>query len=275
MKTLISATELSTALSDAELYVTGRGSTELHQLATQWQLPNPVRSEILRIANMLKNFRVSEDRRGKFIAFSGLDKTGKETQLFNPHRRRDILSITQFLSSSGYRVLGIKQPSYDTLMGKLVATYLGRTTEFRIEGSLSSQFAWILWSLDRAQHNKSISEWLSADSKNIVLAKRWTDSNVIYQAANGVEPDRVLKMESNIVKPDAIVVLDAPVDVVMKRMKLADAYEESAFLTRVKDLYDKLERFYPYCEIYRVDASVEPSKVNVYLLTLIKKILQE
>ena len=108
---------------------------------------------------------------------------------------------------------------------------------------------------------------------NVVVTKRWTDSNVVYQAANGVDPKRVLDFESRVIRPDAVLVLEAPLRVVLDRLRSPDAYENTPLLEKVISLYGKLEELYPLAPVFRLDASSDPHTVNAKILDRVDRIL--
>ena len=91
-------------------------------------------------------------KNGKFIVVSGIDKSGKETQAISG--TGCVKPLRQFLVEKGFNVMTILQPSYDTRLGSLIKYYL-------TESKKTIKPAWMLWSLDRAQHKEKIIEWLS------------------------------------------------------------------------------------------------------------------
>lgn len=219
-------------------------------------------AEIEKTVNSLIK-RVEFKRNGVFIVISGIDKSGKETQAFTGGA--NVKPITAFLKELGYSVLDIIQPSYDTVLGSMVKWYLNT-------GSLKRDDAWILWVLDRAQHNQKIADWLSKGG--IVLAKRWTESNLVYQTVQGISADAVLMAERNIVKQDITFVLDVNLSEVFRRMGgNGDYYENFEMLNKVMENYLKLRLTYRYGTIVYVDANGPPHEVNRTLLSVVKDYL--
>jgi len=210
---------------------------------------------------------------------SGIDKSGKETHCFNQSRLSEITSVYDHLTSAGFNVLPVYQPAYDTVMGSLVGAHLGRRARgIRLDGEIGSSYAWLLWSLDRAQFNLKVDSWLSAGKDNIVLAKRWTESHAVYQPEVGVEYSRVMKFEERVVKQDFTLVLDISPSLALKRLKSRsdrDNYERASLIERVRGRYLRLSEIYPYGEVYLVDASRELREVNRDILDLVDSILKE
>ncbi len=203
--------------------------------------------------------RRSFKREGTFIVVSGIDKTGKETQVFLGGGC--VRPLYEHLSSKWGPTVGIRQPSYDTYFGSLIREYLnGRL-------GVKKEVAWALWSLDRAQHNSTVRDALIKGK--IVVAKRWTESNVIYQAANGINPELVLAVESNIVKQDLTVVMDMSPDEVFKRSKSLDMYERLDLLERVRDIYLRMRYVYPFGDTVYLSSAEDECTVNTTLLSVV------
>jgi thymidylate kinase len=208
---------------------------------------------------------------GKMIVVAGLDKSGKETQAFNPERNPRITSIYDYLLNKSYRIMKIILPSYKNTLGSLVASYLGKEdSQLRIVGEVPDDVAWILWSLDRAQHNPDAQKWLSASSFNVVLSKRWTESNIVYQKAKGIGEERILMFERNIIKPTYTFIIDITPELAFQRMHISeekpDKYENMEFLRKVRNNYLNLSRYYPYGKTFYFDGSGSLEEVNKRLL---------
>ncbi|MEM2740061.1 MAG: hypothetical protein QXQ29_04595 [Candidatus Bathyarchaeia archaeon] len=180
---------------------------------------------------------------GFFIAVSGIDKSGKETQCFNPDSLEGVVSIQNLLKSYGYSVHTVSLPSYDSLLGSLVGAYLGRSDiryKITLAGRVDEDLAWILWSLDRGQYAIKVSDWLRS-RRVAILAKRWTESNLAYQAAKGIDPSRILRFERNIPQPKLTLVIDIPVEEVLRRAEKPDLYEQNiGYLEEVRRMYFSL-----------------------------------
>lgn len=237
-------------------------------------IPTEILDDIVKAA---KNLVIPlEPVLGKFLVVTGIDKSGKETQCFNPKGIKGVLSIYDYLTQSSYRVKKISLPSYDTILGALVASYLKRESNITIRGELSKDYAWILWSLDRAQHNDTIVDWLKASPKNVVLSRRWSESNVVYQKANDIDVKRILDLEKNIIKQDYTFLIDLPADVAMKRVdkieSTKDIYEDVAFMEKVRKLFLNLQDYYPFGKTFIINGENSPNVVNKQILDLLKEL---
>jgi len=247
-------------------------SSDLEEILSKIEFYLP--SELLiDIREALKGLLYKEEfvKKGKFLVVSGLDKTGKETLCFNPLNLKDIKSLKEFFEEKGYNILTINLPSYNTNLGSLISSYLGKGEgKYKILGNISKDYAWILWSLDRAQHNIKAIEWLKKD-KALVLAKRWLESNLAYQRANGIEPKRILKFEENIVKQDYTIILDLKPELVLKRTSHPDLYENLEYLKEVRRAYLDLPKYYPYGKFFYLDSSLSLKELNREMLELVEK----
>ena len=273
----IEAAELQRALADVEKSVTTSDLGMLESKAGSWRIPSVVTEEMVGVAESLIPFKPSP-RVGKFLVLSGVDKSGKETHCFNQSRLSKITSVYDHLRSKGFDVLPINLPSYNTLLGALVGAYLGRRTkDMVLSGDLSASYAWLLWSLDRAQFNDSVDRWLADGPRKVVLSKRWTESHAVYQPEVGVRYERVMRFEEKVVKQDSTIVLDIPPVQALLRLRTRpdrDNYEKASIIEGVRRRYLVLSEIYPYGDIYLVDASRSLEEVNRDILSLVDRIMQ-
>lgn len=259
---MISAGMLERALKKVEETVSVPPPEEVR---LELDLPDPLLQEFFKAIKGL--FYPERERKGKFLVITGIDKSGKDTHCFNPLRLKGVRPIFSLLKEMGYSVLGLKQPSYDTVLGRLVASYLGLGS--LIEGRLSKEFAWMLWSLDRAQHNARVIDWLREEG-NAVLSKRWCESNIVYQMAQGIDVERIERFERGIAKQDYTILLDLPAEESLKRSRSPDRYETLGLLKRIRGLYLELPLHYPYGELFVVNASRSLKEVNLDLISLVE-----
>lgn len=269
LEDILEITEGAVSGSDAKF-----SSLEKRLLEGGYDLPSPILRGILDAAGEL--LKPPESSAGSFLVVSGIDKAGKTTQCFNPEMLDGVTSIYDYLVDSGKRVLTLSLPSYDTLLGSLVGAYLGKKGRIAIKGQVSKEFAWILWSLDRAQHNAEVSSWLKDDAWSVVLSNRWTESNLVYQQTEGIDEQRILRLERNVLKPTHTILLDIPVDIVDKRLKLSggsrDFYEDSSLLETVRNRYLRLAESYQFGQIYLVDASRPAEAVSKDIIATLKNV---
>lgn len=282
---IVSAEGLAILLSTIEKIVSGHlDISALEDLrASRKDIPNQIIEEAFLATEELLD-SIPETRLGTFIVIAGLDKSGKETQAFNPSALPGVKSILSYLQEKSFKVLPISLPSYETILGSLVGAYLkARSHEgprkgpsARILGNLSPEYAWILWSLDRARQNPRVKDWLGRGKEYVVLSKRWTESQLAYQKALGIGEDRILKLEGNIVQPDYTFILDIPPEEVVRRAKRAsirpDKYENISFLNKVREGYLDLYKRQVLGKMFLIDGARSPEEVNREILAKLKEI---
>lgn len=154
-------------------------------------------------------------KEGKLIVIEGAcDGIGKTTQ-YN--------MLIKHLENDGLKITNHHFPSYNTYQGEPTTRYL--KGEFGKPNELSPYFINSLYAIDRAitwiQDLKAL-----YDQGNIILLDRYTTSSLIYQSAliDNIEEkkkfiDYVIDFEYNklkIKKPDQVIFLSAPFDLVTK-----------------------------------------------------------
>jgi dTMP kinase len=108
--------------------------------------------------------------RGKFIAFEGIDGSGKRTQL-------ELLS--RELRRRGVEHVRASFPRYDGFFGRMVARYLNG--EFGSLGQVDAHFSALLYAADRLEHKAELERALAHGK--IVLTDRYIGSNLAHQTA--------------------------------------------------------------------------------------------
>ncbi|SVD39015.1 uncharacterized protein METZ01_LOCUS391869, partial [marine metagenome] len=128
-----------------------------------------------------------------------------------------------------------------------------------------------LFVMDRKEHvNEKISPALN-DGK-IVLMDRYYYSTMAYQAAAGIDVDRIRKDNEFAPKPDIVLIFDLPVDLAMKRVvghSVADAFEKEEHLEKVRQAYLNLESD-PLVRI--IDSSRTPDEIFDEVWNLVSEV---
>lgn len=170
-------------------------------------------------------------KRGQFITFEGTEGVGKSTQLAN---------AAATLENLGLDVVVTREPG-GTPMAEAIRDLLlaprdepvNDLTELLLMFAARAQHlhTHILPALERGQ-------W--------VLCDRFTDATFAYQGGGrGVPSERIALLETLVqgeVRPDHIILLDAPVETGMKRARQRgelDRFEQEAisFFQRIRDTY--------------------------------------
>jgi len=160
--------------------------------------------------------------KGLFIVIEGLDQSGKKTQTN---------LLTSRLRSAGYSVETISFPDYTTPIGREIRRYLDGKRDF---GPEVRQFLYVA---NRWERKHDLENWLRKG--RVVIADRYTQSNLAYGLANGLDLQWMINLEQGLPKADVTIVLDIPVHTAFRRRKaMRDVYErDKAFLERIRSSY--------------------------------------
>lgn len=149
--------------------------------------------------NELKDLVIGKQK-GKFVTVEGVDASGKGTQT---------KLLKKWLQNMGYVINHIAFPMYDTPFGRLVGKYL--RGDFGSKEALPKEVA-LLYSLDRYHYAPKLSSALKKGEW--VIADRYTQSNIGYQAGKYKDPEKrkdmakwIEAVESRMPQPDLVVVL--------------------------------------------------------------------
>lgn len=158
------------------------------------------------------------------IVLEGIDKAGKNTQarLLAENLRRD-----------GKTVNCISFPDYTTPLGREIKRFLMGKVDFRPE------VRQLLYVANRWEREGDISRWLREG--NYVIADRYSQANLVYGMANGLDLNWMLALEEGLPKADSVVVLDISPEVAVRRERGKDVYEKDMeFQRRIRSLYLEL-----------------------------------
>ena len=161
------------------------------------------------------------------INLEGIDGCGKSTQC---------KLLMEKFQKENENVVILKEPT-DGKYGKKLWEMLKGQREATTEEILD------LFVKDRREHvNEKIKPAL--DDGKIVLMDRYYYSTIAYQAAAGIDVERIRKDNEFAPKPDIVLIFDLPVDLAMERVRghsVADAFEKEEHLEKVRKAYLNLE----------------------------------
>ena len=203
-------------------------------------------------------------RRGQFITFEGTEGVGKSTQLAN---------AADALKGLGVDVVVTREPGGTPMAESIRELLLAPRDE-----SVDETTELLLMFAARAQHlNTRILPAL--ERGQWVLCDRFTDATFAYQGGGrGVSSERIamlVNLVQGAVRPDHVILLDAPVETGMKRARSRgdlDRFEQEAvsFFQRIRDTY--LDRAQAAPERYSVvDASASLEQVTASIRDLVCK----
>ncbi|WP_328189082.1 dTMP kinase [Marinobacter sp. OP 3.4] len=204
--------------------------------------------------------------RGQFITFEGTEGVGKSTQL---------ATAREALEAAGKPVLVTREPG-GTPMAEAIRELL-LTPRDEAVNDLTEL---LLMFAARAQHLHSLI-LPALEEGTWVLCDRFTDATYAYQGGGrGVPREQIATLEQLVqgdLRPDHIVLLDAPVEVGMARARSRSApdrfeREKAAFFQRIRDCY--LERAEQQPLRYHVLNAAQPlEEVSRQVATLISRLV--
>ncbi len=186
--------------------------------------------------------------KGLFIAFEGIDGSGKTTQ---------ITYLQEHLHSLDRQVLTTNEPSAGPV-GSLLRQFLTK----RIAGDKRMIAA--LFAADRLDHitneTNGLLKYINAGTD--VITDRYCFSSYAYNSVD-IDPEWVISANSESMKllcPDMVIFIDIPVDVALSRIANnrfeTELYEERERLEQVRTNYFKcFERFSGVANIRIIDGT--------------------
>jgi dTMP kinase len=190
---------------------------------------------------------------GYMIGIEGIDAVGKHTQS---------LLLEAWFRDKGLETAILSFPDYETPIGKEIRAFLSG------ERDLLPQLRHMLFAANRWEKVPLIKEYREA--KKTIIVNRYSESNIVYGVANGLQIEWLTALEEGIPKPDLVVVLDAPhAGLVTRRPGTKDSYEKDSELQlRAQTLYRDLAPRFGWVVL---DASREVEAVHESLVEVVKQ----
>ena len=191
-------------------------------------------------------------KKGFFVCIEGLDKSGKTTQS---------VLLVDALCKKGYDAVYTTEPSEGEI-GKFIRKYVLQRKD-RVPTVVEA----LLFAADRADHIENGVKPMLEEGK-IVVSDRYVYSSLAYQGAAGLSLDWIKEINSQALKPDLAIYLDAPVDVLMQRYQSSKSVMEKIETQRkVEQIYQRLVR---EKELIRINSkcSVEEAAKDIQAMVL-------
>lgn len=173
---------------------------------------------------------MTQENKGKFIVFDGLDGCGKTTQI-------DLL--IEYFRDKGRQVESIHYPDYKSGIGELIHQFLYKKYDFSPE----TQF--LLYFADFIKDKEKIKQWL--EQGKIVIADRYFTTTIAYQCLKGFSLDKALEIAQlfDLLKPDTVVYIDIAAKIALERKFKEkgelDRHEgDIKFLSEIRSVFQKL-----------------------------------
>ncbi|MDA1197423.1 MAG: dTMP kinase [Nanoarchaeota archaeon] len=169
-----------------------------------------------------------------FIVIDGIDGSGKGEII--KHLQNDF-----FDKSKSNLVLTTREPT-SSHFGKQIRKMLKESKNPNADNDKLLD----LYTKDREWHLTNIIEPFLKQKEitPIVLSDRYYYSTIVYQHAQGIPLEVVIKVNKVFRKPDITFILDLPAKVALKRIKAArsslEKFEQEEFLEKVRRLFKQL-----------------------------------
>jgi len=210
--------------------------------------------------------------RGKFVAFEGLEGSGKTTQVH---------AVGKHFLERGKRVLMTREPGGTGLGDELRAVLLRSRKE-----SLSPMAELLLMEAARAQHFEHVIKNALVE-KELILCDRFTDATMAYQGGGrGIDPaciHQLNKYAAPGVRRDLVVFLDLPpkiaIERALQRISRADGVPEDRFEREKMEFHERVRNVYLNLAkkdedlFFVVDATKNPAKITNQIIERITTVL--
>jgi dTMP kinase len=162
------------------------------------------------------------------VGIEGIDAVGKNTQS---------LLLSKWFGKKGAKTTRMSFPDYDTSIGREIKSFLsGRRT-------YPAELQHLLFAANRWEKSEEIR--LRLEAGEIIIVNRYTESNLAYGMANGLDATWLANLEKGLPRADLVIVLDASPKSLSSRRpgSRKDAYERSSSLQRTaQKAYRELAR---------------------------------
>jgi dTMP kinase len=206
--------------------------------------------------------------RGRFITFEGVEGVGKTTNM---------RYLAEYLNTHEIPVLVSREPGGTPLADDIRHFLLSEHQE-----AIEPETELLLMFAARAQHiNRVILPALEAGK--LVLCDRFTDTSYAYQGAGrGIAYDKIAALQYIVqgdLKPDLTILLDAPIEVGLERIKernKTDRFESETkyFFIKARDAYLEMAKNEP--ERFRIiDATLPIETLHDQLKEVIAPLIQQ
>ena len=199
-------------------------------------------------------------KKGFLVVFEGIDGAGKTTQaglLFDNLIRR------------GFSVVLSKEPTDDTIHGlKIKKLAEGERTDTTPTDEYS------LFLNDRKIHVENVIKPALIEKK-IVILDRYYFSNIAYQGALGLDPQKIKKdNESFAPKPEVVFFLRMPAHIGIRRIQKSrpekpNLFEQEDYLTKVERVFESMKENY----IVDINGTEGIQEVHSTVMNVIEDIL--
>lgn len=211
---------------------------------------------------------ISENNRGKFIAFEGIDGSGKSTQ---------VALLAERLKQEGVSCYATMEPT-NSLIGSLIRQIMiGRVeADHRVIAGL--------FVADRLDHllNKVDGIVAKIDAGTTVITDRYCFSSYAYQGVD-MPMEWVIKANEQsceILRPTVTIFIDISPDTAMERITRnrshQELFEKKSYLEQVRENYKKAFRLLEQEEnVVIIDGSRSPEEIGEEVWETVRKYIMD
>jgi len=192
---------------------------------------------------------------GQLIVIDGIDQSGKKTQA---------QLLARKIRHQGFSCVIWSFPAYKTLLGRRLKAYLTGKERPDLHA------VHLLYAANKWEVAAEINEQRARGT--VVIANRYTPSNLAYGAAHGLSLNWLATLEADLPKPNRIFILDVPVKASFgRKTQQRDIHEEdAAYLNHVRRMYLRLAKQHNWTV---VNGESAPTVVHSQIWNLVAKSL--
>jgi len=193
---------------------------------------------------------------GRLIVIDGVDQSGKKTQTG---------LLVKRIRQQGFHCVRWDFPVYQTTIGKRLKAYLNGMERQDLH------VVHLLYAANKWEVARKIEGQLRRGC--IVVANRYTPSNLVYGSAHGLPLDWLYMLETGLPKPSCVIILDISIDTSLDRKNRGrDVHEKDLpYLERVRRMYIQIGKKYRWKII---DGAAAPEEVNSKIWKAVAPILK-
>ncbi len=193
--------------------------------------------------------------KGKIVVIEGTDKAGKTTQS---------RMLLEALKNAGKIAVVMDFPDYATPIGMEIRAFLDGKRDY------PSETKHLLFSANRWEKKREIESMVR--NGTLVVMNRYWQSNLVYGAANGIDPGWLLKLDKGLPKEDLVITLLVDPSTSSRRAENQDTFEaDSQLASSAHKNYLKYAKKFKWLVI---DGSKSKERVHQEIMKIVRKKLK-
>ncbi|HEY7733618.1 MAG TPA: dTMP kinase [Nitrososphaera sp.] len=193
--------------------------------------------------------------KGRIVVIEGTDKAGKTTQS---------RMLVEALKNVGRISVVIDFPDYATPIGMEIRAFLDGRRDY------PSETKHLLFSANRWEKKKEIESMVQ--NGTLVVMNRYWQSNLVYGAANGMDPGWLLRLDKGLPKENLVIALLVDPSTSSRRAESKDTFEADSQLAA-----NAHRNYVKYAKKFKwrvVDGSKSKEQVHQEIMKIVRKELK-